>query len=157
MIPSLYMAECANRLQTYFEQVWNSLYDTRRVDTLRFKLFHDIQKVIVDLRLIAEFKFHLIQVGERIFHFKPREFFTRRLHRCHILWHSLDLLHLRCLNWLWLRRLLLQRWLDSIYWARWSSFMPLQGVCSAGNGINHMYCCIGLKNDRSQKYWWYKH
>lgn len=48
-----------NELGVTFEKVRDALNDARRVDALRFKLFHDVQEVIVHLRLISEFVFHL--------------------------------------------------------------------------------------------------
>lgn len=35
---------------------------------LRLKLFHDVQKIIVDLWLVAKLQFDLVQVGQSIFH-----------------------------------------------------------------------------------------
>lgn len=40
---------------------------------LRLELFHYIQKVIVDLRLVTKLQFHLVQVGQSIFHLWDRE------------------------------------------------------------------------------------
>lgn len=40
---------------------------------LRLELFHYIQKVIVDLRLVAKLQFHLVQVGQSIFYLRDRE------------------------------------------------------------------------------------
>lgn len=35
---------------------------------LRLKLFHDVQKVIVNLRLTSKLQLHLVQVGQGILH-----------------------------------------------------------------------------------------
>ena len=43
---------------------------------LRLELFHDVQKVIVDLWLVAKLELDLIKVGESIFHFETLELRT---------------------------------------------------------------------------------
>lgn len=40
----------------------------RVASPLRLELFHNVQKVVVDLRLVAKLQFHLVQVGQSIFH-----------------------------------------------------------------------------------------
>lgn len=37
---------------------------------LGLELFHYVQKIIVDLRLVAKLQFHLVQVRQSIFHLK---------------------------------------------------------------------------------------
>ncbi len=44
---------------------------SRSVYALGLELLHDIQKVIVNLGLVAKFVFHLVQVRESILNFKP--------------------------------------------------------------------------------------
>lgn len=39
---------------------------------LRLELFHDVQKVIVDLRLVAKLQFDLVQIGQSIFHLEVK-------------------------------------------------------------------------------------
>lgn len=136
---------------TYLEQVGYPLYDTRRINTLRLELFHNVQKIIVHLRLIAEFVFHLIQIAERIFHLEPLKFLLSAWrHRRQILWHGLDLLHLLRLNWLWWRLLHSCRLADS-NGTGWSSFVSWHRVRGPRYRIDHMYRCIGLVTDERKQ------
>lgn len=40
---------------------------------LRLKLFHDVQKVVVNLRLTPELQLHLVQVGQGILHLRHNQ------------------------------------------------------------------------------------
>ncbi len=44
-----------------------------RVDALAFELLHDVEEVVVDLRLVAEFELDLVQVREGVFNLEPLE------------------------------------------------------------------------------------
>lgn len=35
---------------------------------LRFKFLHDVKEIIVDLRLTTELQFHLVKIGQGVFH-----------------------------------------------------------------------------------------
>lgn len=48
------------------EELGDSADHTWRINALRLKLLHDVQEVIVDLRLIAKLKLNLIQIGKSI-------------------------------------------------------------------------------------------
>ena len=55
------------------EEARDSCNNSWGVDTLTLEFFHDVQEVVVDLRLVAELVLDLIQVGEGIFNFKSLE------------------------------------------------------------------------------------
>lgn len=40
---------------------------------LRLELFHYVQKVIIDLRLVAKLQLHLVQVRQSILHLRERK------------------------------------------------------------------------------------
>lgn len=53
------------------EELGDSADHTWCINALRLELLHDIQEVIVDLRLIAKLKLNLIQIGKSIFNLEP--------------------------------------------------------------------------------------
>ncbi len=57
---------------------------------LRFELFHYVQEVIVDLRVLAKLVLDLVQVGEGILNFEPLELLCPRtvLASTHLLYHQ---------------------------------------------------------------------
>ena len=59
-----------NQFRVATEKAGDSSYDSGRVYALTFELLHDVQKVVVDLRLVAEFVFDLVQVGEGVLDFE---------------------------------------------------------------------------------------
>lgn len=61
------------------EQTGNTLYHARSVDRLTLELFHDVQKVVVNLGLVAKLELDEIQVGEGVLHFQPLEAVAGRL------------------------------------------------------------------------------
>lgn len=40
---------------------------------LRLELFHDVQEIIVDLRLVAKLQLDLVQIGQSIFHLEVNQ------------------------------------------------------------------------------------
>ena len=58
--------EANDQFRMSFEKCGHALDDSRSVNGLRFKFFHYIQEVIIDLRLIIEFEFDLIQIGQGV-------------------------------------------------------------------------------------------
>lgn len=53
-------------MRPHLKQIGYSLDDTGRIDALRLELLHDVQEIIVHLRLIAELVLDLVQIAERI-------------------------------------------------------------------------------------------
>lgn len=53
----------------------NNIYkeDKTVLSPLRLELFHYVQKVVVNLRLVAKLQFHLVQVRQSIFHLEEKE------------------------------------------------------------------------------------
>lgn len=58
--------------QKYFKKILNNAYPSclnyKNSSPLGLKLFHDVQKVIVDLWLTSKLQLDLVQVGQGIFH-----------------------------------------------------------------------------------------
>lgn len=65
--------ESHNEVGVAFEELGYPAYHPWSVNALRLELLHDVQEVIVDLRLVAKLEFHLIQVRQSIFHLEPLE------------------------------------------------------------------------------------
>lgn len=65
--------EAHYEVRVAFKKLRHSADDPWGVDTLRLELFHYVQKVIVDLRLVAKLQFDLVQVRQSIFHLEPLE------------------------------------------------------------------------------------
>ena len=59
-----------NQFRMTPEKTGDSSDNSGCVDALTLELFHDVQEVVVHLRLVAEFVFHLVQVGEGILNFE---------------------------------------------------------------------------------------
>lgn len=71
--------EAHDEVGVTFKKLGHSADDPRCVNTLRLELFHYIQKVIVDLRLVSKLEFHLVQIRQSIFNLEPLELLA--LHR----------------------------------------------------------------------------
>ena len=52
------------------EEIGDSLDNSGGIDRLRFKLLHNVQEVVVNLRLISELVLDLIEVGKGILDFQ---------------------------------------------------------------------------------------
>ena len=65
--------ETHNQIRVPFKQVRYSADDSWSINALRFEFLHDIQEIIVDLRLVTKLELDLVQVREGIFHFQPLE------------------------------------------------------------------------------------
>lgn len=65
--------EAHDEVGVTLKELGHSTDHTRRVNTLRLKLFHDIQKVIVNLWLTSKLQLHLVQVGQGVLHLESLE------------------------------------------------------------------------------------
>ena len=85
------MGENRTHVVRYLVQPNDSLKNETASSPLRLELFHYVQKVIVDLRMVAELQFHLIQVRQSIFHLRARKKRKRRSQRSYLFFlsHSL--------------------------------------------------------------------
>lgn len=45
-------------------------YNHIRLLPLRFKFLHDVEEIIVDLRLTTKLQLHLVKIGQRILHLR---------------------------------------------------------------------------------------
>lgn len=52
--------EAHDEVRVTFEELGHSADDPWGVNTLRLELFHYVQKVIVDLRVVSKLQFHLV-------------------------------------------------------------------------------------------------
>ena len=58
--------EAHDELRVASEQAGDPSDHSGRVDALAFELLHDVEEVVVDLRLVAEAELDLVEVGERV-------------------------------------------------------------------------------------------
>ena len=65
--------EADDELRMALEQHGDARYDAGRVDRLGLELLHDVEEVVVDLRLVAELVLDLVEVGQGVLHLQPLE------------------------------------------------------------------------------------
>ena len=58
------------------KEVGDPRNDPGGINALRLELLHNVQKVIIDLRLVAKLVLDLVQIGQCILHFQPRKLST---------------------------------------------------------------------------------
>lgn len=63
--------EAHDQVRVAFEQLGHTTYYSWSVNALRLKFLHDIQEIVVDLRLTTKLQLHLVKVGQRILHLEP--------------------------------------------------------------------------------------
>lgn len=52
------------------EETRNTPNHSWRVNALTFELLHDVQEVVIHLRLVAKLELYLIEVGQSVFYFE---------------------------------------------------------------------------------------
>lgn len=73
--------EAHDEVRVAFEQLGHTTYHSWSVNALRFKFLHDVEEIIVDLRLTTKLQLHLVKIGQRILHLEPLKLLLS-LHWC---------------------------------------------------------------------------